>query len=203
MSGATVDSGRGTTLWTVERWDAEQAAWAQSRRARYLSERILAARPEPVAHDFRALKVEPYSVSSTLGNVITNAGWQALLRAATTGASSPLAFSSSVGRLGVGDGTTSPLAADTDLSAASGSTHRLYKLMGAAPTVGTTTNRTWTFVATFASGDFNFHWQEFGLDCGTADGTTVTAPLLNHALSDQGTKSSGQVWTATAVLCFT
>ena len=48
MSGTTVDSGRGTTLWTVERWDAEQAAWAQKRRERYLSERILAARPEPV-----------------------------------------------------------------------------------------------------------------------------------------------------------
>lgn len=202
MSAAT-DSGRGTTLWTVERWDAEQAAWAQSRRARYLSERILAARPEPVQADFHALKVEPYSVSSTLGNVITNAGWQALLRAATSGASSPLSFSSTVGRLGVGDGTTSPVAADTDLSALSGSTHRLFKLMGAAPTVGTTTNRTWTFVATFGGSDFNQAWQEFGIDSGTADSTTVTAPLLNHALSNQGSKSSGQVWTATAVLSFT
>ena len=120
MSGATVDSGRGTTLWTVERWDAEQAAWAQTRRARYLSERILAARPEPVAAGLHALKVEPYSVSWTLGNVITNAGWQALLRAATSGASSPLAISSAVGRLGVGDRTGSPAAADTDLAASSG-----------------------------------------------------------------------------------
>ena len=203
MSGATVDSGRGTTLWTVERWDAEQAAWAQNRRQRYLSERILAAQPEPVARDFRALRVEPYSVSSTLGNVITNAGWQALLRAATSGASSPLVFSSTVGRLGVGDTAGTPAAADTDLAATSGSTHRLYKLMGAAPTVGTSTNRTWTFVATFGSSDFNQAWNEFGIDSGTADGTTVTAPLLNHANSAQGTKTSGQVWTATAVLSFT
>jgi hypothetical protein len=202
MSEAT-DCGRGTTLWTVERWDAEQAAWAQKRRVRYLSESVLAARPEPAAHDFHALRVEPYSVTSTLGNVITNAGWQALLRAATSGASSPLSFSSTVGRLGVGDTTGSPAAADTDLAAASGSTHRLYKLMGAAPTVGTTTNRTWTFVATFASGDFNQAWNEFGIDSGTADGTTVTAPLLNHANSAQGTKTSGQVWTATAILSFT
>ena len=29
MSATAVESGRGTTLWTVERWDAEQAAWAQ------------------------------------------------------------------------------------------------------------------------------------------------------------------------------
>ena len=199
----TTDCGRGTTLWTVERWDAEQAAWAQKRRVRYLSESILAARPEPVAHDFYALKVEPYSVSSTLGNVITNAGWQALLRAATSGASSPLSFSSTVGRLGVGDTAGSPAAADTDLAATSGSTHRLYKLMGAAPTVGTSTNRTWTFVATFGSSDFNQAWNEFGIDAGTSDWATVVAPLLNHANSAQGTKTSGQVWTATAVLSFT
>ena len=59
-------------------------------------------------------------------------------------------------------------------------------------------------MATFGSTDAtSVHWQEFGLDAGTADGTTVTAPLVNHALSDQGTKSAGQVWTATAVLSFT
>ena len=176
---------------------------AQNRRQRYLSERILAAQPEPVARDFRALRVEPYSVTTTLGNVITNAGWQALLRAATSGASSPLVFSSTVGRLGVGDTAGTPAAADTDLAATSGSTHRLYKLMGAAPTVGTSTNRTWTFVATFGSSDFNQAWNEFGIDSGTADGTTVTAPLLNHANSAQGTKTSGQVWTATAILSMT
>jgi hypothetical protein len=200
---ATMDSGRGTTLWTVERWDAEQAAWAQAKRARHLSERSLIARPEPVAADFRALRVAPYLVTQTLGNVITNAGWQAMLKAATSGASGPLIFSSTVGRLGVGDTAGTPAAADTDLAAAAGSTHRLYKFMSAAPTVGTGTNRTWTFVATFGSSDFNQPWNEFGIDSGTADGTTVVAPLLNHANSAQGTKTSGQIWTSTAVLTFT
>jgi hypothetical protein len=203
MSGATVDSGRGTTLWTVERWDAEMAAWAQQRRARHLSERMILARPEPVQADFRALRIKPYSVTQTLGNVITNAGWQALLKAATSGASGPLIFSSTVGRLGVGDTAGTPAAADTDLAASAGSTHRLYKFMAAAPTVGTTTNRTWTFVATFGSSDFNQVWAEFGIDSGTADGTTVVAPLLNHANSAQGTKTAGQVWTSTAILSFT
>jgi hypothetical protein len=200
---ATCDSGRGTTLWTVERWDAEQAAWAQAKRQRHLSERLLVARPEPVQADFRALNVQPYSTTQTLGNVITNAGWQALLKAATSGASGPLVFSSSVGRLGVGDTAGTPAAADTDLAAAAGSTHRLYKFLGAAPTVGTGTNRTWTFVATFGSSDFNQAWNEFGIDSGTADGTTVVAPLFNHANSAQGTKTAGQIWTATAVVSMT
>jgi hypothetical protein len=200
---AQPDSGRGTTNWMFERWDAEQVAWAQARRERQLPSRIIAVRREPVQADFRALKVDPYSVTEHHGNVITNAGWQALLKAATSGASGPLVFSSTVGRLGVGDTAGTPAAADTDLAASAGATHRLYKLMGAAPTVGTGTNRTWTFVATFGSADFNQAWNEFGIDSGTADGTTVTAPLLNHANSAQGTKTSGQVWTATAVMTFT
>lgn len=194
------DSGRGTTLWTVERWDAEQVAWAGARMARRLPSRLLA---EPTERDFRALGVKPYDTSQTLGNVITNVGWQALLKAATSGASGPLIFSSTVGRLGVGDTAGTPAAADTDLAASAGSTHRLYKFMAAAPTVGTGTNRTWTFVATFGSSDFNQVWAEFGIDSGTVDGTTVVAPLLNHANSAQGTKTSGQVWTSTAVLTFT
>ena len=204
MSGRTAileqGTGHGTTDWMFERWDADQVRWASARMARALPDRMLA---EPVARDFRDLKIRPYSVTGHHGNVITNAGWQALLRAATSGASSPLIFSSTVGRLGVGDTAGSPAAADTDLAASAGATHRLFKFMASAPVVGTTTSRTWTFVATFGSSDFNYAWAEFGIDSGTADGTTVTAPLLNHANSAQGTKTSGQVWTSTAVLTFT
>jgi hypothetical protein len=194
------DGGRGTTLWQFERWEADQVRWAASRMARVLPERLLR---EPVQADFRRLKVQPYNMTEHLGNVITNVGWQALLKAATSGASSPLVFSSTVGRLGVGDTAGTPAAADTDLAAAAGATHRLFKFMAAAPTVGTGTSRTWTFVATFGSSDFNQAWAEFGIDSGTVDGTTVTAPLLNHANSAQGTKTSGQVWTSTAILTFT
>lgn len=194
---------RGTTDWMFERWDADQVSWAAGRMRRSLPDRILAVRAEPVQRDFRALKIAPYSTTEHHGNVITNAGWQALLKAATSGASGPLVFSATVGRLGVGDTAGTPAAADTDLAAAAGSTHRLYKFLGAAPTVGTGTNRTWTFVATFGASDFNEAWNEFGIDSGTVDGTTVTAPFLNHANSAQGTKTSGQVWTATAVLSFT
>lgn len=204
MTGSAIleagDTARGTTNWKFDRWDADAVQWAATRLARTMPERLL---HEPTDEDFKRLGVSPYSVTEHHGNVITNAGWQALLKAATSGASGPLVFSGTVGRLGVGDGSTTPTAADTDLGAVSGSTHRLFKFMGAAPTVGTGTNRTWTFVATFGSSDFNQAWNEFGIDSGTSDGTTVTAPLLNHALSTQGTKTSGQVWTATAVMSFT
>ena len=195
------DYGHGTTDWMFERWDADQAAWVTARMRRKLPERIMRVRPEPVQADFRRLRVRPYSVTEHHGNVITNAGWQALLAAATTGGT-PM-FTSSKGRLGVGDTAGTPAAADTDLAAAAGGTHRLFKFMAAAPTVSSGTTRTWTFVATFGSSDFNEAWAEFGIDQGTADGNTVTAVLLNHANSAQGTKTSGQVWTSTAVLSFT
>ena len=177
------ETARGTTDWKFERWDANQATWARRRMERALPERLLR---EPVQRDFYMLGVKPYSVTEHHGNVITNAGWQALLASATTGGT-PM-FTASKGRLGVGDTAGTPAAADTDLAATSGSTHRLFKFMAAAPTVGTGTNRTWTFVATFGGCDFNQAWNEFGIDSGTTDGTTVTAPLLNHANSTQGTK---------------
>jgi hypothetical protein len=203
VSGSAIldaDTARGTTNWKFERWDDSAVQWATRRMERVLPSRLLR---EPVQADFKRLGVSPYNVTEHHGNVITNAGWQALLKAATSGASGPLVFSGTVGRLGVGDTAGTPAAADTDLAASAGSTHRLYKFMGAAPTVGTGTNRTWTFVATFGASDFNQAWNEFGIDSGTSDGTTVTAPFVNHANSAQGTKTSGQVWTATAVLTFT
>ena len=54
-------------------------------------------------------------------------------------------------------------------------------------------------------GEANITWAEFGIDSGTTDAqtTAAVAPLLNHANSAQGGKSTGQVWTATAVLSFT
>lgn len=202
MTGSAIleagDTARGTTNWLFQRWDADQRRWAERRMERTMPERLL---HEPTQRDFRVLGVTPYDVSEHHGNVITNAGWQALLASATT-SGTPM-FTASKGRLGVGDTAGTPAAADTDLAAAAGSTHRLYKFMAAAPTVGTGTNRTWTFVATFGSSDFNQAWNEFGIDSGTSDGTTVAAPLLNHANSAQGTKTSGQVWTATAVMSFT
>jgi plastocyanin len=191
-----VGAGHGTTDWLVKKYDAEQDA--------YIRRRLSAS-----ASGFRGtfdqaasfLKVTPYAVGYTAGNVITNAGWQALLASATAGGA--VMFTSSKGRVGVGDTAGTPAATDTDLAATAGSTHRLFKFSAAAPTVSSGTTRTWTFVSTFQASDFNEAWNEFGIDQGTSDGVTVTAVFLNHANSAQGTKTSGQVWTATATLSFT
>ena len=204
MSGTSIlepghDYACGTTDWKFQRWDANQATWARRRMERALPERLLR---EPVQRDFYMLGVKPYSVTEHHGNVITNAGWQALLASATTGGT-PM-FTACKGRLGIGDTAGTPAAVDTDLAATSGSTHRLFKFMAAAPTVGTghepdvDVRRHLRRLATSTR-----RGTSSASTSGTTDGTTVAAPLLNHANSAQGTKTSGQVWTATAVLSFT
>jgi hypothetical protein len=190
LAHAAAEYGQGTTNWTVRRWEQDAVSFAMRK----------AGRGKVFEADFAKLHVAPFLVTETAGNLITNAGYQAML-ASATGTGTPM-FTTAKGRLGVGDTTPTPAYADTDLAAAAGATHRLYKFMAAAPTVGTSTNKTWTFVATFQSGDFNYAWNEFGMDQGTADGNTVTAVFFNHAASAQGTKTTGQVWTATATMTF-
>jgi hypothetical protein len=57
-----------------------------------------------------------------------------------------------------------------------------------------------TFTAAFGSGVANFAWEEWGIDNGTTDGTTVVAPLLNRRVEAMGTKASGSTWTVTATI---
>lgn len=181
------ETGHGTSEWRFDKWDAEQTAWVQQHTG------LLA----PRGAAFHRLGVRPYEVSGFSGNVITNAGWQAILNLAT---GSGTAFSSTKGRIGAGDGVTAVAATDTTLT---GSTNKWFQLCGAAPVVGSGANRTWTFTATFGTSDGNFAWEKFGIDSGTSSTNTEVAALINAALSNQGTKVAGQTWTATAVLSFT
>lgn len=194
--------GRATTLWRVERWDAEATRWAARRTGLR----------QPTDLDFRRLGIEPYSATEHLGNVICTAGWLRMLN--LFGGLGGQAFDNTHCRIGVGNGTVTAgggsvpaVAADTDLAAAAGSANRWFQLVTVTtggPTVGGTVPKTLTYVAVFGTADGNFAWNETGLDAGTASGNTVTAPLLNHATSiAQGTKASGQTWTATSVLSFT
>lgn len=196
--------GRATTLWRVERWDADATRRAASR---------LHVR-QPTNMDFARLLIRPYSVTEHAGNVVCTAGWLRLLNLA--GAIGGQAYDNTHTRIGTGDGTVTAgggsvpaVAADTDLAAVAGSTHRWFQLVTAGigtggPIVGGTTPKTLVFSAVFGTADGNYAWNEFGIDNGTASANTVTAPLLNHATSiAQGTKASGQTWTATATLSFT
>ncbi|MER7131238.1 hypothetical protein [Streptosporangium saharense] len=187
-----IDTGRGTTHWQVQRWDAEQTEWVQ-RRSGLLT---------PQAADFHGLGVEPYGTSEILGNLVTNAGWTRLMNLLTNqGSTQPL--DATHVRVGVGNGSTAEAYTDTDLAAASGSANRWFQPVGGAGVLGT---RTLTFTATFGPSDANFAWNEFGIDAtsGTATaGNTVGALLFNRKAGiAQGTKANTQTWSATAVLTF-
>lgn len=184
------ERGFGTTVWRVQRWDADQTRWVKGKTG------LL----EPQGRDFIKAGAAPYSVTETTGNLITNAGYSRIGNLFTAQGATQ-AFDAAHCRIGAGDGTTAVAYTDTDLSALAGSTHRWFQLVSAVFTIGGT--RTWTVAATFGTADGNFAWQEFGIDQGTASGNTVTAILLNHALSSQGTKASGQTWTATATITWT
>lgn len=187
-----IDMAHGTTLWRVDRWDADQTSWVQTRTG-------LAA---PDAQDFRRLDVAPYLSSELLGNLITTAGWTRLMSLLTAGGGQALTATSV--RIGVGNGSTSESYSDTDLAAAAGSSNRYFQPVSGGGSLGT---RTLTFAATFGTSDGNFAWSEFGVDVGTptvSGGTTVNALLFNRKAGiAQGTKASGQTWTATATLSFT
>jgi len=64
-------------------------------------------------------------------------------------------------------------------------------------------------VATFGTGVGNYHWQEWGVDGGTASGTTVTSEgnttpgLINHKVTDLGTKTSAASWVFTVTITIT
>ena len=184
------ERGFGTTTWQVQRWDAEQTRWVKRRSG-------LAS---PQGDEFARLRVAPYSVTETTGNLITNSGYSRIGNLFTNQGATQ-AFDSTHCRIGAGDGVTAVAYTDTDLSAVAGSTHRWFQLVSGAFTIGGT--RTWSVAATFGTADGNFAWNEFGIDQGTASGNTVTAILLNHALSSQGTKAAGQTWTATATITWT
>lgn len=188
-----------TTNFRVRRWDADQVAWAQRR--------VLAC--EPQERHFVALGVQPYS--DTLDencNLITLSGWAALL-GGIAGTSITNKFSASFGRVGVGTSSTAAAASDTKLGGDSGggSTTSYYQLVSGAASLSTASApATLTFSASFGSSTANFAWNEFGVDNGSSSGVTTQSLsnviLLNHGISAQGTKASGQVWAATVTLSF-
>lgn len=171
----------------VDRFDEDQTGWVQRRSG-------LRA---PQGSDFAALGVRPYLSTDVDANLLTTAGIGRIV--ALINAAGGNAVTSTTARVGVGDGAGTAAIGDTDLSASAGSTHRWFQTC----TV-TTPSNVLTLAATFGTADGNFAWNEWGADIGTAtvtSGATVNAVLLNHKTSiAQGTKASGQTWTATATI---
>lgn len=172
---------------TIERFDGEQTEWVKSRTG------LL----EPRGRDFAALGVDPYSVSEVPNNLLTTAGLGRIVTILNLGTGNLI--STTTARVGAGNGAGTAAIGDTDLSAAAGSANRWFQTC----TV-TTPSNVLTFAATFGTADGNFAWNEWGVDIGTAtvsSSNAVSAVLLNHKTSiAQGTKASGQTWTATATI---
>jgi len=131
-------------------------------------------------------KNRPYAVSTIKHNCLLNEGINELWTLVCS--SSGTKFDNANAYLGVGDGTTSESATQTGLQG----TNKLYKAVDTGyPTYGSDQKATWR--ATFQGDEANFSWQEFTV----ANGNSDTADNLNRKVSDQGTKTSGQVWELT------
>jgi hypothetical protein len=171
----------------VERWDEDQTRWL-ARKAHVKA---------PRASLFHLHGLKPYEVTRVERNLLTTAGIGRITTLINAGTGNLIA--SATARVGAGNGAGSAAIGDTDLSAAAGSANRWFQTC-----VVTVPSNVWTFVATFGTADGNFAWNEWGIDIGTAtvsSGNTVAAVLLNHKTSiAQGTKASGQTWTATATV---
>jgi hypothetical protein len=102
------------------------------------------------------------------------------------------AFNNANAHIGVGDSSTAFAVGQTDLVAA---TNKLRKAMDATyPSGG---SNVITFRATFATGDANFAWNEWGIFNASSAGT-----MLQRKVESLGTKTSAQTWQFTTTLTF-
>lgn len=104
-------------------------------------------------------------------------------------------YDTTTGYLGVGDSATAFAITQADLVAAS---NKLKKL---ATSLSDNGSGVITAVATFASGDANFAWNEMGtFNGGPAFGTGT---MMQRVVSAQGTKTTGQSWQLTLTITIT
>lgn len=195
---------RVSTSLRIRRWDADQTAWTLRRADRHALSLLNRGKDVTVSPEtFARYGVEPYlETQDDDCNLVTQAGWVAIL-GSIAGTSIATKFSASAGRVGAGTVSTAAAYTDAHLGGDGNSTTAWYKLVSGAPTISTgSTPPTLVFSATFGTAAGNFAWAEFGTDNGASDSNTVSGVFLNHGISSQGTKASGQTWTVTETLTF-
>ena len=155
-------------------------------------------RIDKYADDDAYARGETYEVTECDGNIVVTAGWTRITTLLNAGTGNLI--SSSTARVGAGNGSTAVVIGDTDLSAAAGSANRWFQ----NATVSVPSAPVLQFVAVFGTADGNFSWNEWCIDIGASNtsGNTVNATLLNRKVASNGTKASGQTWTATATITF-
>lgn len=120
---------------------------------------------------------------------LTNAG-RNFIASAIINDGPPTFFSNANAYIGVGDSNTAYAATQTDLQAA---TNKLRKAMDA--TYPQRTDNVLTFRSTFATGDANFSWNEWGVFNASSAGS-----MLNRKVESLGTKTNVQTWEITVQL---
>lgn len=151
----------------------------------------------------------PYEIVESEGNLLTRLGRKRLIDRFVETASN-VGIKVTTGRIGTGNSSTAAADTDTDLIAAAGSANRQFQMLDSAPTVGTgASSGVMTGVSTFGTGVGNYAWNEWGIDGGTAAGTTVTSDtnttpgLINRKVVSLGTKTSAASWVFTVTITIT
>lgn len=172
----------------VDKWDDDQTRWVADKSG--------IVRPQAAAFD--QFNVAPADTVDSHGNLLTTAGLTRLMTLLI--GSGGQALTNTATRLGVGNSATAAAVGQTDLQASSGAGNRQFYVMDA--TFPSVSAGVMTAKSSFATGDANFVWNEWGLDIGTptvSNGTTVNAVLFNRKVDSLGTKVSG-TWALTVTV---
>ena len=149
---------------------------------------------EPTMDEMLALGIRPYEVRDAGHNVMCNGGINRMLSLLIAGGGQ--GYNNANSAIGVGDGggsTPTGAATDTDLTAATGASHRYIQPSDA--TYPNSASQVLTVQATVATGNGNFEWREWLISQDTAGSTAAaTTPILNHKGVDLGLKTSASAW---------
>lgn len=138
------------------------------------------------------------------GNALMIGGASAMWERLVNGSTTVSVFSATNARIGVGDSTTAVTNTQIDLQAATNKFRKLCSSVTHSDTTGTAGSATTDFVATFATGEANFAWNEWGVFNGTAtDGSAAGGRMLNRKVESLGTKTSAATWQLTVTLGLT
>jgi hypothetical protein len=137
---------------------------------------------------------DPYEIRHVPGNLLVNAGIQ-LMEDLLIGAGGT-AYTNAVSAIGVGTSSTGAAAGQTNLQGGAGAAFR--KAMDS--TYPSRASQTLSFRSSFATGEANFAWNEWGIfnSVGTGDPPTG-GTMLNRKVESLGTKATG-TWTLTGTV---
>ena len=198
-----------STSFNVKRYDADMTAWAYKKHGFGDWLPPLTWRGMTPL-EFETVGIAPYNETQEDNcNLVVQQGWVNLL-GGIAGTSITTKYSAANGRIGVGTSATAAAYSQSYLvgDTGSASTTSYYQLVSGAPTISTAASPpTLVFAASFAGGVANFAWAEFGTDNATTSGVYLNGlagsyQFLNRGVSSQGTKASGQTWTATETISF-